>query len=89
MLEPDSAVALVEQAKASVRAKVEHPFPEAEAAVRVLGGTLPGAGEEHGAAGIAVRAGQPVNCSGSTEGVVCLSAIFIGLRSPDKLPTAR
>ena len=26
MLEPDSAVALVEQAKASVRAKVEHPF---------------------------------------------------------------
>ncbi len=99
MLEPDSAVALVEQAKASVRAKSLPPtpigggtsLPETEAAVRVLEGTLPGSGEEHGAVGLAVRAGQPVDCSGSTEGtegVVGPGATFTGLKPPDKLPIA-
>ena len=55
-LEPGSEEALAEKAKASVRAKVEHPFLKTEAAVRLRQGSLPGAGEEHGAAGAAVRA---------------------------------
>ncbi len=50
-----------ERLKASVRAKVEHPFRVNQAAVRVRQGALPGAGEEHGAADDAVCAGQLVD----------------------------
>ena len=56
-LEPGSEEALVEKGKASVRAKVEHPFLRLKPVVRLRQGSLPGAGEEHGAAGAAVRAG--------------------------------
>ena len=63
--EPGSAEALAEKAKASVRAQSlpptaiggGAPLPEAEADVRLRQSSLPGAGEEHGAAGAAVRAG--------------------------------
>ena len=52
-LEPESGEALVEKAKASVRAKVEHPFLKVKrlsGSVKSLpsspiGGVLPGAGE--------------------------------------------
>ena len=37
---------------------------------RLRQGSLPGAGEEHGAAGAAVRAGQLADGRGSTDGVV-------------------
>ena len=63
--------------KAWVRAKVEHPF---QRVMRLFGhvkslpehhrGCATGAGEERGAAGAAVRAGQPAQSEGSTEGVV-------------------
>ena len=69
-LEPGSEEALEEKVKASVRAKVEHPFLRLKrlfgyGKVRYLG-----AGEEHGAAGAAVRAGQPADGGGTTGGVV-------------------
>ena len=46
------------------------PLPEAEAVVRLRQGPLSGAGEEPGAAGAAVRAGQSADGGGSTAGVV-------------------
>ena len=45
-------------------------LPDAEAAVRVWQGALPGAGEEHGTPGITVRLRQPANGGGSTGGGV-------------------
>ena len=64
-LEPGSEEALVEKGKASVRAEVEHPFLMLKRLFGYgqslppspIGGTLTGAGEEHGAARAAVRAG--------------------------------
>ena len=72
-LEPGSDEALAEKAKASVRAKVEHPFLKVKRVFGYvkslppspIGGTLPGSGEERGAAGAAVRAGQPADGGGS------------------------
>ena len=95
-LEPESEDARTEKAKASVRAKSPPPspigggtsLPEVEAPVRVLESALPGAGEEHGATGLAVRAGQPVDGGRTTEGVVGPAAIFTGLQAPDRLPLA-
>ena len=49
-------------------------LPEGEAAVRVCQGALPGVGEERGAPGAAVRAEQPADGGGSTEGVVRITA---------------
>ena len=43
-LEPGSEEALAEKLKASVRAKVEHPLAEGEAAVQLCQGALPGIG---------------------------------------------
>ena len=71
-LDPESGETLAEKVKASVRAKSlppspmggGAPLPEAEASVRVHQGTLPGASEEHGTAGTAVRAGQLANGGG-------------------------
>ena len=51
--------------------QVKIPFLLAAlAVVRLRQGSLPGAGEEHGAAGAAVRAGQSADGGGSTGGVV-------------------
>ena len=66
-LEPESAEALAERNKASVRAKVEHPFPESEAGVWLRQGALPGTGEEHGASGAAFWLGQPADGGGPTD----------------------
>ena len=69
------------EGKASVRARWRAPLPEAEAAVRLRQGSLQGAGEEHGAAGAAVRAGQPADGGGSTGGVVRVVRGNGGLRA--------
>ncbi len=98
-LEPGSEEALWEKAKALVRAKSLPPtpigggasIPEVEAAVRVLEGALPGTGEEHGAVGLAVRAGNPADggrTTEETEVVVGPGARFTGLLPRDKLPIA-
>ena len=68
-LEPGSAEALTEQAKASVRAKVEHPFLKLKRWFGYGKVRYRGAGEEHGAAGIAVRAGEPADGGAPTGGV--------------------
>ena len=75
-LEPGSEEALTERAKASVRAKVEHPFLRLKRLFGYgkslpsspIGGALPGTGEEQGTAGAAIRAGQPDDSGGSTGG---------------------
>ena len=77
-LDPQSAEALAEKAKASVRAKSLPPtaigggasLPEVEASVRLWESPLPGVDEEHTTAGAFVRAGQPADGGGTTEGVV-------------------
>ena len=66
-LDPESAEAMAEKHKASVRAKVEDPVPEGEADIWLLQGSLPGIGEEHGAAGAAFWTGQPADGGGSTD----------------------
>ena len=81
-LEPGSEEALEEKAKASVRAKSlpptaiggGAPIPEAEADVRLRQGSLPRAGEEHGAAGAAVRAGEPADGGGTVGSVTRVAA---------------
>ena len=75
-LEPGSEEALTERAKASVRAKVEHPFLRLKRLFGYgkslpsspIGGALPGTGEEHGMPGIVAGAGQPDDSGGSTGG---------------------
>ena len=60
-LDPGREEALAERVKASVRAKVEHPFLKTKRMFgyakslppRGLGGALPGPGQEHAAAGAA------------------------------------
>ena len=69
-LEPESEEALAEKVKASVRAKVEHPFLRLKRLFGYAKVTLPGSGEERGTAGAAVRVGQPADGGGSTGGVV-------------------
>ena len=69
-LEPGSGEALEEKANSVSKGQGGAPLPEAEAVVRLRQGSLPGAGEEHGAAGAAVRAGQLADGRGSTDGVV-------------------
>ena len=49
-LEPESPEAVSEKRKASVRAKVEHPFPVHQAALRLRQGPLQGTVQEHAAA---------------------------------------
>ena len=74
-LDPESAEALAEKNKASVRAKSlpptaiggGAPVPEGEADIWLLQGSLPGTGEEHGAAGAAFWTGQPADGGGSTD----------------------
>ena len=86
-LDPDSAAALAEKAKASVRAKSLPPaaigggasLPEVEASVRLRESPLPGVDEEYATAGAFVRAGKPADGGGTTEGVVGPAA---GLNSP-------
>ena len=77
-LEPESDAALGEKAKASIRAKMEHPFPGREAAIRIRQGTLPGLGQEHEPVGAAAGAVQPEtrpSPSGRlTMGAVCAIA---------------
>ena len=72
-LDPESPEAVAEREKASVRAKSlpptpiggGAPVPEGEAAVRILEGAVPGAGQERGTLGAAVRAGQPADGGGT------------------------
>ena len=75
-LDPESAEALAERSKASVRAKVEQgvgegqggaPVPESEAGVWLRQGALPGTGEEHRASGAAFWLGQPADGGGPTD----------------------
>ena len=66
-LDPESAEALAEKAKASVRAKVEHPFLKVKRIFGYCQGALPGTGEEHGAAGAAFWTGQPADGGGPTD----------------------
>ena len=69
-LDPGSAEELAEKLKASVRAKSlpstaiggGTPLPEGEACVWLRQGPLPGSGEEHGASGAAIWAGQSADC---------------------------
>ena len=66
-LEPDSPAAIGERVKASIRAKVEHPFLDVKGLFGYakslppspIGGTLPGLGQEQGAFGAAAGAIQP------------------------------
>ena len=66
-LEPGSDEALVEKLKASVRAKVEHPFLKVKRLFGYgkslpsspIGGTVPGVGQEHAAAGGVAWTRQP------------------------------
>ena len=68
-LEPGSDEALTEKFKASVRAKVEHPFLRVKRGVRIRQGSLPGSGEEHGASGAVTGFGQPAGGGESTDRV--------------------
>ena len=66
-LEPDSPEARAERTKASVRAKVEHPFLKVKGLFGYakslppspIGGSLPGSGQEHRAVGVTGRSDQP------------------------------
>lgn len=62
-----------EHLKTSVGAKVEH-FSTGQAGVRLVHDELPGPGEEHGAAGDAVRAGQPVDGATPSPEITGMSA---------------
>ena len=95
-LEPESAAALAEKAKASVRAKSLPPtvigggasLPEVEASVRLWESPLPGVDEEHATAGAFVRAGKPADGGGTTEGVVGPAAGPNQPNGPSKPPNA-
>ena len=95
-LDPDSAAALAEKAKASVRAKSLPPtvigggasLPEVEASVRLRESPLPGVDEEHATAGAFVRAGKPADGGGTTEGVVRPAAGPNQPNGPSKPPNA-
>ena len=64
-LDPESAEASAEKHKASVRAKVEHPFLKVK---RIFGyAKVRYPGEEHGASGAAFWTGQPADGGGSTD----------------------
>ena len=66
-LDPESDTVLGEKVKASIRAKVEHPFLDVKRLFGYakslpsspIGGTLPGPGQEHGPVGAAAGVGQP------------------------------
>ena len=58
-LEPDGWAALVEQAKVSVRAKVEHPLWDVKGDIPPREGTIPGLGQEHRPSGPATGTFQP------------------------------
>ena len=66
-LDPGSPEALAERSKASVRAKVEHPFLKVKRVFGLRQGALPGTGEEHGAFGAAFWLGQPADGGGTTD----------------------
>ena len=74
-LDPVCDEALTEKLKASVRAKSlpstaiggGTSLPEGEACVWLRQGSLPGSGEEHGASGAAIRAGQSADCGEPTD----------------------
>ena len=82
-LEPDSAAARREKVKASIRAKVEHPFLNVKGLFGYakslpsspIGGTIPGTGQEPGTVGAAAGAVQPETGSGLsgqlTQGAQC------------------
>ena len=56
-LEPGDPAAMGEKVKASIRAKVEHPFLDVKA-MGLCQGTLPGLDQEHRTAGVVARAIQ-------------------------------
>ena len=66
-LEPGTLAAWAERVKASIRAKVEHPFRDVKRVFGYakslpsspIGGPLPGVGKEHGTAGLAAGPVQP------------------------------
>ena len=66
-LEPGSLEAWAERVKASIRAKVEHPFRDVKRGFgyakslppNSIGGPLPGVGQEHGTVGLAAGPVQP------------------------------
>ena len=66
-LEPESAEALAERNKASVRAKVEHPFLKVKRVFGYAKVRYRGPGEEHGASGAAFWLGQPADGGGPTD----------------------
>ena len=83
-LERGSEEAVEERRKASIRAKVEHPFL-CEATLRVRQGSLPGIGQEHATAGVAVGAYQPDNggaSPGSLIGSTCAQTEVWSLPRP-------
>ena len=81
-LEPDGWAALVEQVRASVRAKVEHPFWDVKGIFHYakslppspIGGTIPGLGQEYRSSGPAAGTFQPdpgpETAGGLTQGAV-------------------
>ena len=66
-LEPGTLAAWAERVKASIRAKVEHPFRDVKGGFGYakslppspIGGPLPGFGQEHGTVGLAAGPVQP------------------------------
>ena len=76
-LEPGSDEALEEKGKASVRAKVEHPFRET--ALRLRQGPLPGVGQEHATADGAAGTGQLDDGRAPPGGVTGAQCVQIGL----------
>ena len=69
-LDPESRDALAEKLKAQVRAKVEHPFLRVKRLFGYGKVRYRGLGEERGASGAAVCAGQSADGGGSTVGLV-------------------
>ena len=65
-LEPGSEAAVEERRKASIRAKVEHPFLWVKRRFGLRQGSIPGIGQEHATAGVAVVAYQSDNGGGVT-----------------------
>ena len=89
-LEPGSEETLVEKLKASMRAKVEHPFLRMK---RVFGywsleGALPGSGEEHSAPGNAAGSGQPDDGPAASDGVAARPLGRISPAAPLQTPKA-
>ena len=67
--------------KASVRARAEHRFRMNQAPVWTCGGTLPGSGQEHGAAAHAVRTVESVDGCRASMASQAMSTLANGQRA--------